>query len=144
MLIGNSPARIDDKGRLKIPAQFKAELERSCKGEFFVTSPDGQYAWVYPIEEWTKSVEKMMAGSVPPQLRRKFLDRANFYGQLVTWDQQGRILIPAQLRESADIKGDVAVLGNWTHLTVRNNDRYVAEIRENPITPAELDELGIF
>ncbi|MBI2816126.1 MAG: division/cell wall cluster transcriptional repressor MraZ [Acidobacteria bacterium] len=144
MLLGNFPARIDDKGRLKIPAQFKEELERSYRGDFFVSSPDGQYAWVYPMEEWAKIEEKLLASSVSGQLRRKFLDRANYYGQAVKWDPQGRILIPAQLRESAEIKGDVAVLGNLTHLTVRNNERYLAEIRENPITPEEMDALGIF
>lgn len=143
MLIGNFPARIDEKGRLKIPAQFKEELERKYKGDFFVSSQDGQYAWVYPMEEWAKIEEKLLASSAPAQLRRKFLDRANYYGQVVRWDPQGRILIPAQLRESAEIKGDVAVLGNLTHLTVRNNERFLTEIRENPITPEEMDALGI-
>src|SRR4051794_28123261 len=99
MLLGNYPARIDEKGRLKIPAQFKEELERSYKGDFFVSSHDGQYAWVYPMEEWAKVEEKLLLNSVPSQLRRKFLDRANYYGQIVKWDAQNRILIPQQLRE---------------------------------------------
>lgn len=143
MLRGNYPARIDEKGRLKVPAQFKEELERSYKGEFWVSSPDGQSAWIYPMEEWNKIEERLLSSSVSSQLRRKFLERANYYGQVVKWDPQGRILIPAQLRESAQIKGNVAVLGNLTYLTVKNNERYLAEIKDNPLTSEEMDALGI-
>ena len=141
MLRGNHPARIDDKGRLKIPALFKEELERTYKGEFWVTSPDGQYAWIYPMEEWIKVEEKVM--SKPPSLRRKFLNGTNFYGQVVQWDSQGRILIPSVLREAAQIKGDVSVLGELNRLTVKNNERYLKEIKDNPITDEDLDALGI-
>ena len=143
MLRGNYLARIDEKGRLKVPVPFKDELERSYKGEFWVTSPDGQYAWIYPMEEWNKIEERLLTNTSSSNLRRKFLDRTNYYGQVVRWDNQGRILIPAVLREAAQIKGHVAVLGNLSYLTVRNNERYLAEITENPITGEDLDALGI-
>ena len=143
MLRGNYLARIDEKGRLKVPVPFKDELERSYKGEFWVTSPDGQYAWIYPMEEWNKIEERLLTNPASSNLRRKFLDRTNYYGQVVRWDNQGRILIPAVLREAAQIKGHVAVLGNLSYLTVRNNERYLAEITENPITGEDLDALGI-
>ena len=143
MLRGNYPARIDDKGRLKIPVPFKEELQRSYKGEFWVTSPDGQYAWIYPMEEWNKIEEGLLKNPVSSNLRRKFLERTNYYGQVVRWDAQGRILIPSVLREAAHTKGDVAVLGHLNHLTVRNHERYQSEIRDNPITAEDLDALGI-
>lgn len=143
MLRGNIPARIDDKGRLKIPAPFKEELERTYGGEFWVTSPDGQYAWVYPMQEWNKIEERLAQGPTFGQLKRKFMDRTNYFGQVVKWDNQGRILIPAVLREAAQMKGDVAVLGNLSYLTVWNNERYRSEINNNPITPEDLDALGI-
>ena len=143
MLRGNYPARIDDKGRLKIPSLFKEELERTYGGEFWVTSPDGQYAWVYPMQEWSKVEERLAQNPMFGQLKRKFMDRTNYYGQVVKWDNQGRILIPAVLREAAQMKGDVAVLGNLTYLTVWNNQRYQSEINNNPITPEDLDALGI-
>jgi len=143
MLRGNYLARIDEKGRLKVPVPFKEELERSYKGEFWVTSPDGQCGWIYPMEEWNKIEERLLNNPSSSNLRRKFLDRTNYYGQVVRWDNQGRILIPAVLREAAQIKGHVAVLGNLTYLTVRNNERYLEEIKENPITGEDLDALGI-
>jgi MraZ protein len=143
MLRGNYPARIDDKGRLKIPSLFKEELERTYTGEFWVTSPDGQYAWVYPMQEWSKIEERLAQNPMFGQLKRKFMDRTNYYGQVVKWDNQGRILIPAVLREAAQMKGEVAVLGNLNYLTVWNNQRYQSEINNNPITPEDLDALGI-
>lgn len=146
MLRGNYPARIDEKGRLKIPEAFKKVLEEKYGDEFCVTSLDGQYVRIYPMDEWVQIEEKLASGGSFNKARRKFLDRMNYYGQVVTWDKQGRVLIPAVLRETAEMKGDVAVLGNLTYLAVWNNERFLAEIRNNPITSEDeriLDELGI-
>lgn len=146
MLRGNYPARIDEKGRLKIPVLFKEELESAYGEQFCVTSLDGQYVRIYPLEEWVQIEEKLSRNSTFNRTRRKFLDRTNYFGQIVTWDKQGRLLIPSVLREAAEMKGDVAVLGNLTYLTVWNNERFLAEIQNNPITPDDeriLDELGI-
>ncbi|OFV95949.1 MAG: MraZ family transcriptional regulator [Acidobacteria bacterium RIFCSPLOWO2_12_FULL_54_10] len=146
MLRGNYPARVDEKGRLKIPAPFKQEIEKSYGSQFCITSHDGQFARIYPFEEWIKIEEKLAHNPSFNKTRRKFLDRTNYYGQIVQWDNQGRVLIPAVLRESAEMKGEVAVLGNLTYLTVWNNQRFLEEIRNNPITSEDeriLDELGI-
>ena len=146
MLRGNYPTRIDEKGRLKIPAPFRQELEQNYGDTLYITSHDGQYARIYPFEEWSRIEEKLAHNPSFNKTRRKFLDRANYYGQVVQWDKQGRVLIPTVLREAADMKGEVAVLGNLTYLAVWNNERFLEEVRNNPITPDEeriLDELGI-
>jgi MraZ protein len=147
VLRGNYPARIDEKGRLKIPVPFKQAIEEKYDGEeFCVTSLDGKFARIYPMQEWVQIEEKLAHGGSFNQARRKFLDRMNYFGQVVKWDKQGRILIPTVLREAAEMKGDVAVLGNLSYLAVWNNERFLAEIRSNPITPEDermLDELGI-
>jgi MraZ protein len=69
----------------------------------------------------------------------------NYYGQLVDIDGQGRLLMPQLLRESAQIRGEVAVLGNLTYLEVRNLDTFRQEIQEQftPEDESTLDELGI-
>lgn len=147
MLRGNYPARVDDKGRLKIPAPFKEELEQNYAKQFYITSLDGQYVRVYPLEEWNKIEEKLQEAASFNRTRRKFLSRANYFGQLVEMDNQGRVLIPSVLREKAEMKGEVAVLGNLTYLEVWNNERFVKEmIEQNPITPEDeqlLDQLRI-
>ena len=61
-------------------------------------------------------------------------------------DGQGRVLIPALLRDAAGVKGEVAVLGNLTYLEVRNMEAFRKEMEENPFTAEDektLDELGI-
>jgi len=70
----------------------------------------------------------------------------NYYGQMVEMDGQGRLLMPQILREAAQIKGEVAVTGNLTHLMVRNLDSYRRQVEEEKFTPDDektLDELGI-
>ena len=70
----------------------------------------------------------------------------NYYGQMVEMDGQGRLLLPQLLRESAQLKGEVAVTGNLSHLVVRNLEAYRTEIEEQAFTPEDektLDDLGI-
>jgi MraZ protein len=147
MLRGNCPARIDDKGRLKVPEAFKKVLEeRYTSPEFWVTSLDGNFARIYPLEEWTRVEEKLSQGGSFNSARGKLLNRLNYFGQVVNWDKQGRILIPSVLREKAEIKGDVAVLGQLNWLAVWNEERFLAEVINNPMTDEDgkvLDELGI-
>ena len=52
--------------------------------------------------------------------KKAFLDRVHYWGQRVEMDGQGRLLIPQRLRESAQLKGEVAALGKLTYLEVRN------------------------
>ena len=97
MFRGNHPTRVDEKGRLKVPAEFKRVIDEK-------------------------------------------------YGQQVEMDGQGRLLLPQLLRESGQIKGEVAVLGNLTYLVVRNLELFKREIEEEKFTPEDektLDELGI-
>jgi MraZ protein len=147
MLRGNYPAKVDEKGRLKIPAQFKDELEQSYGKQFYVTSVDGRYVRIYPLDEWVKLEEKLQNASSFNKTRRKFLSRTNYYGQVVEMDNQGRVLIPAVLREAAEMRGEVDVLGSLTLLEVWNHDRFMKEMIEgNPLTEEDekvLDDLGV-
>ena len=101
---------------------------------------------MYPFEEWQRIEEKLSRLSNFNPTKKKFLNRTNYYGQLVEIDAQGRVLIPAILRESAEIKGEVAVVGNLTYLEVQSIEAYKKDIEENPFTSDDektLDELGI-
>jgi MraZ protein len=98
------------------------------------------------MQEWERLEQKLASGGSFNKSRRKFQDRMNYYGQVVSWDKTGRVLIPTILREKADMKGEVAVLGNLTYLAVWNNDRFLADLNNNPITPEDeqvWNDLGI-
>ena len=146
MFRGNHPTRVDEKGRLKVPAEFKRVIDEKYGQQFYITSLDGKVAQVYPFEEWERIEQKLAALSNFNPTKKKFLDRTNYYGQQVEMDGQGRLLLPQLLRESGQIKGEVAVLGNLTFLVVRNLELFKREIEEEKFTPEDektLDELGI-
>jgi MraZ protein len=146
MFRGNHPTRIDEKGRLKVPAEFKRVIDEKYGLKFYITSLDGKVAQLYPFEEWERIEQKLASLSTFNPTKKKFLSRVNFYGQEVEMDGQGRLLIPQLLRQSADIKGEVAVMGNLTYLEVRNLETLQTEMVEEKFTTEDeetLNKLGI-
>ena len=59
MFRGNHPTRVDEKGRLKVPAEFKRLIDEKYGNEFYITSLDGKVAQVYPFEEWQRIEAKL-------------------------------------------------------------------------------------
>jgi MraZ protein len=146
MLRGNYPATVDDKGRLKIPAAFKAYLDETYGTDFYVTSLDGQSVRIYPLREWRDIEDRLKPLPSLNRAVKKFLDRTNYYGQMGRADSQGRLLIPSVLRESAAMRGEVAVLGYLKYLDVWNNQRYLEHLEREPFTEEDqkaLSDLGI-
>src|SRR5271157_636859 len=127
MFRGNHPTRVDEKGRLKIPAEFKRVIDEKYAQKFYITSFDGTVAQIYPFEEWERIEQRLASLSTFNPTKKKLLTRTNYYGQ-------GRLLVPQILRESAHIRGEVAVLGNLTYLEVRNMEALRKEIEEQALT----------
>lgn len=139
-LRGNSPAKVDEKGRLKIPAEFLEQL-KEYGTSFYITSPTGESARIYPLKVWSE-IEDKLANTPNSKEKRKFLLRTSYYGQVAELDGQGRVLLPALLREKALLKGDVAVLGTLNHLVVMNDARAVDQMKNEPFTEEDEDALG--
>ena len=144
MLRGNYLATVDEKGRVKIPSDFLAQIQKS--GKFYVTSSRGDHARVYPMKVWEEIEKKLAKLSSHNSAKQKFLARTNYYGQVVELDGQGRILIPPMLRESAEMKGEVVVQGQLTYLEIWNHVRFLDQMKRNPITTEDekaWDEMGV-
>ena len=146
MFRGNAPARIDDKGRLKVPNAFRSLLESKYGRDLFLTSLTGEYVRVYPMPVWLEIEEKLgqMPSTHPARLR--FLDRVNYFGQVGELDTQGRVIIPVRLRDAATMIGDVDVLGQFSYLDVWNHDRFLSKLQREPFTDDDaraLSEFGI-
>ena len=141
MLRGNYTARIDSKGRLKVPTLFRRYVDEKYGANFYVTSLTGECVRIYPLPEW-ESIEQRLSllPSMDPA-RRKFLDRTNYYGQQASMDGQGRVLIHPLLRKSAEVLGDVAVLGYLTYLEVWELEKFQQRLQSDPYT--EEDEAAI-
>ena len=142
MLRGNAPATIDEKGRLKIPSNFRAYIDESWGSDFYITSLSGESVLVYPLPVWQEIEERLAKLPSLNPTKKKFLDRTNYYGQVTTADKSGRILIPPLLRESAQMVGEVAVLGYLDHLEVWNNKRFLGRIKEHVFSVEDQDTLS--
>ena len=145
-LRGSAPARIDDKGRLKVPTIFRTVIHDQQGPDVFVTSLTGECVRIYPMPVWLEVERKLLEGSRNHPARLKFLDRVNYYGQSSELDVQGRIVIPAHLRSSASIVGDVRVFGRISYLEVWNDERFAQKLQREPWTDEDgrnLAELGI-
>jgi MraZ protein len=146
VLRGSTSARIDDKGRLKVPNAFRRLVEEKHGREVFLTSLTGEYVRIYPMPVWLELEERLAAMPSTHPSRLRYLDRINYFGSDGELDSQGRVIIPARLRDAASMNGDVDVLGQMNYLDVWNHDRFLAKMQREPFTDDDaraLSEFGI-
>jgi MraZ protein len=146
MLRGNATATVDDKGRFKLPVQYRDYIKETWGSDFYVTSFVGESVQIYPLPVWQEIEEKLAKLPSLNSTKKKFVDRTSYYGQSTSLDNSGRILIPALLRESAKMAGEVAVLGNLTYLDVWNHELIKARLETQTVTEEDkeiLSQLGI-
>jgi MraZ protein len=124
---GSFQATIDEKGRLKLPARLKAQLEEWYGTRVFVTSLTPDELRVYPLPVWEELERRFLAQPSLNPLVQRLLEHAN-YGQEDEVDAQGRVLIPALLRETVGMEGEVVVSGRGRFLAVVARDRAQAEL----------------
>ena len=135
MLRGSYSARIDAKGRLKIPNAFRALVEEQhAASGLYVTSLSGDSVRIYPMAVWLGVEQRIAAMPSTHPSRAKFLDRVNYFGQVTEFDSQGRVSIPPRLREAAGMAGEVDVLGQLQHLEVWNHERFLAKLQREAFT----------
>ena len=146
MFRGSTVATIDEKGRLKVPTDFRRYLEERFGAEFYVTSVTGEKALVYPLPIWEEIEAKL--GTIPSTdpVRQRYLERANYFGAQVKLDAHGRLLMPPILRDRAAMTGEVVVSAQIDHLELWNRERFELRLAEQPFTDDDfraLSERGI-
>ena len=144
MFRGNNPTRIDEKGRLKLPAEFKRQIDESYGTQFFITSRDGKRAQIYPMQEWEKVEAKLALIPDFNAAKKKLMERINYYGHSTEMDTQGRLLLPQILREEANVTGDVNVFGMQTYFEVANKVAFKQNMDANPMTLEDEQSLAGF
>ena len=141
--MGHSPAKIDDKGRLKVPANFRKIIEEKYGQDCFITSTDGERALVYPLPVWYDFQARLAKVPSTSIAKVKLLERVNYFGQAASIDNQGRLLVPTILRNVAGIAEDVVVIGNHDHLIVWNEEKIQKRMVEQPLTTEDFKELEL-
>lgn len=143
VLMGHAPAKIDEKGRLKVPSNFRKIIEDRFGQDLFITSTDGERALVYPLPVWYEFQSRLAKVPSTSMAKSKLLERVNYFGQVSTIDAQGRVLVPAVLRNVAQIADDVVVIGNQDHLIVWNEERIQRRMTDQPMTTEDFKELEL-
>jgi len=135
MFRGNHPAKIDEKGRLKLPSAFKQLVDAANVTQFYITSPDGKSAEIWPLPEWEKRETVLAESSTMDEAVEKYLNMTSYYGQQVEMDTQARVLLPQILRSAAKLDAvEVTVLGKMTYLEVHNREIFEQNLKANELT----------
>lgn len=120
MFMGEYNHSIDAKGRLIVPSKFREQLG----SQFVITKGVDKCLYVYSNEEWRRIEDSLREKSLTSNDARKFM--RFFFGGACECevDKQGRILIPANLREYAQIDKDVVSVGVYSRIEIWNKDNY--------------------
>jgi MraZ protein len=143
MFRGSHITRVDEKGRLKLPAEFKRQIDAEYGNDpFYITSRDGKTAEIFPMREWEAYEKKLVAMPSSHPAKEKLLMRLNYFGQEAELDGQGRLLLPQVLREKANLIAEVVVHGSEERLRVSNHEQYEQDLASNPITAEDKMEIS--
>jgi MraZ protein len=140
---GNHPAKVDPKGRLKLPSGFRELVDEAKITEFYITSTDGKNAQVWPLKKWEEQENKLSDSSTMESAVEKYLNLTSYYGQQVQMDGEGRVLLPQILRSSARLDAEVAVLGKLNYLEVHNLEDFEQGLQANVLTAEDRQALAI-
>ena len=138
---GGFPATVDVKGRVKLPARLREQLEASFGREVYVCSFFPHELRIYPLPIWEGIEERLLSKPAMKPAVLKLIERVN-YGQLLDVDDHGRIVIPALLREMVDVEGEAVVSGRINHLAITRRERAAAMLRDLSLSDDELEELA--
>ncbi len=142
MFMGEYNHTVDTKGRVIVPSRFREQLGE----EFVVTKGLDGCLFVYSSEEWQKLEEKLQALPLTNPNARKFSRFLLSGAVLCETDRQGRILLPANLREFAGITKEAALIGSGSRIEIWSAERWAKELEiENDVDEiaAGLDGLGL-
>ena len=114
---------LDERGRIAVPARYREAL---ADGGVLTRSPDGCLE-LYPLQEFENTAQELAAERANRQRGRRL--RREIYGRSwdVELDQQGRILIPQELREAARLRGPTVLLGRRECIEIWNQELWERE-----------------
>jgi len=143
MLLGEYKHTVDEKGRIAIPAKFRANINSGA----IITRGLDHCLFVFSLQEWDVMVKKIIALPLAQSNARAF-SRLMLAGAMdVKIDVQGRILVPDYLREYAGLKKQTIVAGVYSRIEIWDADawqEYKSKTESASDEIAEkLGELGI-
>ena len=120
---GKFDAKLDDRGRLKVPSKYLSLLDCNYGREVYVTSLNGDVVFIYPVKEW-EVIEQKLENIRLNSTVQEYISRTSYWGCETEIDARGRVLVPPDLRQSAGLSEEIFVLGVRDHLEVWNEGSY--------------------
>jgi MraZ protein len=133
MFLGEFSHSVDGKGRIAIPARFRAKIERGA----VLTRGIEQCLYVYTLETWERKAAALEAADLDPAVRRRVERQLFSQAQDVELDAQGRILVPLKLRKYAEIGTEAVIVGARDRFEVWGAERwqvYAAELESEDMS----------
>jgi MraZ protein len=125
VFLGTHTPRLDDKGRLILPAKFRDELAEGL----VVTKGQERCLYIWPVAEFARFTEQMRQAPVTSKGPRDFMRVLYAGASDEVPDKQGRITVPPGLRTYAGLERDCVVIGANSRVEVWDAqawDRYLA------------------
>ena len=110
MFRGNHPTRVDEKGRLKLPSAMVQYLEGFGERKVFITTLNVKTARIYPISIWKRTEAELEEPGEDSDVRDDLAFIANHYGADYEVDEQGRVLVPTDLRRKLKLENEQVYL----------------------------------
>ncbi len=149
MFRGINPLALDNKGRLAVPTKYRERLQESCAGHLVVTIDRDRCLLVYPLPVWEEVEQKLIQLSSTNRQARGLKRLLLGHAEECALDGQGRILIPAPLREFAHLDKQVVLVGQgnkfelWDEPTWHQlRDQWLAETGYDSELPAAVESLS--
>lgn len=133
---------VDAKGRMAMPARYRDRLLEACGGRLVVTVDQDHCLLVYPLPEWEVIEEKLI--NLPSLNKQSRLLQRLLIGHAtdLEMDGQGRILLPAMLREYAGLKKKAVLIGQGKKLEIWDEETW-AQSQEEWVAAVQADEGGL-
>ena len=152
MFRGFSTVSIDSKGRMAIPSRYRDRLTEMAEGLLVLTlNPFDHALWLYPLPDWDEIEIKLSELSDFDLQSRRTKQMMRGYANDCKMDSQGRILVPQELRDFADLQKQAAILGQDNRLEIWNQanwekqrDKWLSQVgSEDGEVPESLRTLSL-
>jgi len=135
--------KMDDRGRIKVPAKYLSALEGQYGKELYITSVNGDRVLLYPLAVWEaieKSIETIKVRS--PEVEN-YVSRTGFWGNEGEVDGRGRVLIPPELRSSANLNGNLRIIGKIDHMVIWNEEMFKSKALSGEFSDEKLHRVSL-
>ncbi|MGZ5288317.1 MAG: division/cell wall cluster transcriptional repressor MraZ [Actinomycetota bacterium] len=119
-LLGTHSYQLDPKGRVSLPARFRAAFVDGC----WITVGQDRCLYVFPRAEWERRSDEVASFPLSDNDGRAYARLFFGASDEVRLDGQGRVTIPQRLRESVGIDKDVVVLGVRDRMEIWDRETY--------------------